>query len=488
MAIGKGLAKLQAMLKQPAGDYRPEPETFPPIDVSAVERRLRIKQRAAERGKSNLPATNTTDLDDVEQEIASTFHHELMSSNSLYMDEQTLYDERLQNLNFQGQFAFVDAAVAEAVADFRIDASNSKNSLTPYRIKLRDSKDEIAQFKIDNKLRRAAHYPSEGRKFLQFGLIALLFFTEAVINGAFLRKGGGGWIGGTSTAIAFAFVNILFSAIITHSGVRQLFHRNILRKLFGLISLGLFAVIVVGINTVLAIYRELSADITQLNVERAVIDRIRSAIQDYPAGLAELYAFKGVETYILLLVGIIFAIIVLIDVLALDDLYPGYGKVDRQFHDRLDAYSDSVRLATEDLQILRNEAVGTLNELKDEFAKRREEYEFVLERRRVFFNRFKAYIIDLQAGLDALVQKYRSINRQSRADSVPGTFNQQVLLQKLPIVEPITKTEDLRALNSEFERIVTALTAQSGNLHQEYEKAARSFPSVDEILSESSKQ
>ena len=52
------------------------------------------------------------------------------------------------------------------------------------------------------------------------------------------------------------------------------------------------------------------------------------------------------------------------------------------------------------------------------------------------------------------------------------------MLPSLAILEPVAKDVDLMALKGEFEKIVSVLTSQGSNLHEEFEKAAKDFRAV----------
>lgn len=484
MPIRKSLEALRKLIGTSTDNYTPSLETFPQPNIADIERTYKIHELAKERGKINQPPLNFDGIDPVEADLVNVFQYELNSSHIRYVDEQELYDERLQKLNFQGRFAFINAAVAQAIADFRVEANfNSTISLVGRRDKLREAKQQLVWFREKNKLIRTAEYPTMGFKVFRLGIIAVLLLAEAIINGSFLRKGGGGWLGGTATAIAFAFVNIVFSGIITHYGIRQIFHRNVFRKLLGTLSLSLFIGMTIVINTVLAVYREAAADLNVTNIEQDVVQRIKLSLSNLPSGLVDLYSFQNIDTYILLLVGIIFAFIVMADVLGLDDYYPKYGNVHRHYHEQLDYYAEDVKSKIDDLQSLRDEAVDTLDSLKREFALRLEEYEFILGRRRNLYQKFQSHVTELRHGLEKLVREYRKINIESRTQPSQGIFNYPVRLQALTILEPVAKEESLTALRKEHEKIVEVLTSQSSNLHVEFEKAAQDFNAADTINS-----
>jgi hypothetical protein len=70
------------------------------------------------------------------------------------------------------------------------------------------------------------------------------------LNGFFLAKGNElGYLGGAVEAFTFALLNVGVSFLIAAAGVRELNHRNLLRKLFGLISLlGYLALTIASIS------------------------------------------------------------------------------------------------------------------------------------------------------------------------------------------------------------------------------------------------
>ena len=70
--------------------------------------------------------------------------------------------------------------------------------------------------------------------------------------------------------------------------------------------------------------------------------------------------YQNYESWFLFLLGVIFAIIALIDGVASDDLYFGYGKVDRQEKEAKNAIQDLLDELTDDLETIKEKIVNNI--------------------------------------------------------------------------------------------------------------------------------
>ena len=88
-------------------------------------------------------------------------------------------------------------------------------------------------------------------------------------------------------AFTFALLNVGVSFLIGAVGVRELNHRNYFRKLLGLISLVCYLALALGLNLVLAHYREVAGSLVS-DAGREVLIRLRTtplAVTDFKSWL-----------------------------------------------------------------------------------------------------------------------------------------------------------------------------------------------------------
>src|SRR6202008_4316257 len=129
-------------------------------------------------------------------------------------------------------------AAPEAVGDFAAEAALGREQMFALRRRLNESELESDIFRAKHKIARPAPLASPGKMLLKIVLLAILFVVEVTINGSFLATSNlGGLLGGAVQAVSFAALNIIASFLWGLFPFRLINRRNLLVKLFGLISL-----------------------------------------------------------------------------------------------------------------------------------------------------------------------------------------------------------------------------------------------------------
>src|SRR5580693_10153663 len=238
LAVSSALARLVGGLKREQHDYRASLEVFPALNIGKLAADLAVGRLGAERGAEEAPVSDSAVLDDVEGRIVERVEAEKNSAHGVFLDELHLYKERLSGLDFEGRFATIRQAAPAAVSEFRAEAAQGRDELHNLRRHLGDLELERDEFRRRHNLKRAAHWASGGNLTIKVGILLVLFVLEVFLNGFFLAKGSElGLLGGAAEAFTFALLNIGLSFLIAAVGVRELNHRNVLRKFFGLLAL-----------------------------------------------------------------------------------------------------------------------------------------------------------------------------------------------------------------------------------------------------------
>ena len=294
------LSRLVNGLKREPHDYRVSLDVFPALNIDKLAGDLGLAKAGAERGAREEPASDTLALDDIENAVVERVEAEKNSAHGTLLDEVRTYKERLTGLDFEGRFGAIRQAAPAAVSEFRAEAAQGRDELHGLRRHLRDLELERDEFRSRHNLKRAAHWASGGNLTIKVGILLVLFVVEVFLNGFFLAKGSElGYLGGASEAFTFALLNIGVSFLIAVVGVRELNHRNPLRKAFGFFALLGYLVLLVAINLSLAHYREVSAALIT-DAGREVLLRLKTmplALVDFKSwllfGLGVLF-FAGV--------------------------------------------------------------------------------------------------------------------------------------------------------------------------------------------------
>ena len=412
--------------------------------------------------------------DDVESRIIERIEAENNVAQGTLLDELRTYKERLTSLDFEGRFATIRQAAPAAVSEFRAEAAQGRDELHSLRRHLRDLENERDEFQRRHRLKRTARWASGGNLTLKIGVLLALFVFEIFLNGFFLAKGSDlGYLGGAAEAITFALLNVGVSFLIGVAGVRELNHRNLFRKLFGLIALAAYLALLVGLNLALAHYREISGALIT-DAGRQVLVQLRTA----PLAIADL------KSWLLFGLGILCSLIAFADSFLIFDPYPGYGALEKRRGSAHDAYIRRKNDLIASLLDIRDKAVEILEEANRDLAIRRSEHDSILEGRARMLRLFAAHQTHLDRAANALLSTYREANKAARKTPAPPRFSAPYTIEKFPIQQELPETpgrEDLRRSIAESQAV---LVGQVEAIHAEFETAFASYREIDDLIEE----
>lgn len=474
MAIREALGRLIEGVEQVPHVYRPSIETFAEIDAKKASRELDLEARGRSAGQKQKSLEDSRILDETEQRIVDYIKREQRASHGALHDQIQIYGERLAALDFEGSLATVESAAVEAASEFRVQARQGKDLLHARRRDLQAMEQWRDTYQAENGLKRPAIYPDPPQKWLKIGILILLLAGEMAINGNFLARGSSlGLVGGALEALAFASLNIIGTAIIAFFGIRQLGHRSAFRKAIGGLSIIVYVIFAVCLNLALAHYREVAGEGTALDIaSQAVIGRLA----DHPLSLAEL------KSWILFALGIGFSLAALIDVLSLDDPYPGYGRVDRRLRAVRDHFVETKAFVITSLAEVRDEAARAITEARRDLGVRRSEFEAIADHRQRLIRSFKNHEDHLEQTLNRLLAIYRTAYTAALERKPPERFSARVSLKRTPIEQEIRSPEKPEKVYRAIEAAQGKLAENLQIIHSEYELAARELQQLDDLI------
>jgi hypothetical protein len=468
------LSRLVNGLKREQHDYRVSLDVFPVLNTDKLARDLGLAKAGAERGAREEPASDTLAFDDVENAIVERVEAEKNVAHGMLLDEVRTYKERLTGLDFEGRFGAIRQAAPAAVSEFRAEAAQGRDELHGLRRHLADLEVERDEFRRRHNLKRAAHWATGGNLTIKVGILLVLFVFEVFLNGFFLAKGSElGYLGGAAEAFTFALLNIGVSFLIAVVGVRELNHRNPLRKAFGFFALLCYLALLVTINLSLAHYREVSAALIT-DAGREVLLRLKTA----PLALVD---FKS---WLLFGLGVLCSLIAFGDSFLIFDPYPGYGSLEKRRADAHDAYIRRKNDLIERLLEIRDEAIEILEEANRDLSIRRSEHDSILESRARVVRLFAAHQSHLDRAANVLLSVYREANKGLRKTPPPRRFAVSYVLEKFSIEPDLLDTsarEDLRRSIADSQAV---LVGQIQAIHAEFEQAFASYREIDNFLEE----
>jgi hypothetical protein len=469
----KAIDKLKEFLGQSPTVYTSRLDVFLPIDTKAVAKRLDLEVKAKDRGSRNEPATTANSFDDVEHEIILFVHGERSNCQSYLTSEIATFDDRLARLQLEYQAAVLMDAEREATAEFTAQVNQGKDDLAQARRDVIEHERHLISFRKRNGIDRPAVYPQS--TLLRWGLIAMLLLIEAIANGYFFAKGSDfGLLGGVMQAVMVAAVNIFSALMFSRTLLRWIWHQGTIWKTVGTVTLLIYVAFMVSFNLFVAHYRE------ALALDGTGVDPATTAVQTFlesPLGLT------GFESWILVFVGLLFGILSMIDGYTMDDPYPQYGDVDREYRRRLKDYVDLKATLIDSLRQVRDDASSTMRELRETLSKKRGEYDAVLAGRRRTIEHFKEHLNHLEVVGLALLSTYRIENKKYRTMPAPAHFDETWVLARPRDPDPPTTRAP-----SDLDQLVASASAAairaSEALHASFQDAVTKYDQIDEIVRE----
>ncbi|MFC4352286.1 hypothetical protein ACFOW6_12120 [Fodinicurvata halophila] len=418
------------------------------------------------------PASDAENYDDVEREIISVIEREFDRSKEKYNDEMRGYSDRLSSIDLEEPVSSIKIISRDALSKIQANLSGGADKLFNSRYSLIGIRRELENFRSNNGLEnRNAHYPES--RILHYGVLLLFLCIEAIMNGFFLGETHTfGLLGGFSEAVIIAIVNVSIGFIVGLFFLRQLFHRNIFRKLIG----GLFCIAyfsgILLFNLAVAHYRDVLAGGNWEVAHLEVIPRL----------LSDPLAVSDIKSWLLFGVGVLFSIFALVDGLTVDDLYPNYGPLWREHKREGEDYAEVKDECMGDLEEVQVDAIERLEETREQWKQDRGEYERIINFQNRLHQSYIEHISALQRVGNELLGVYRKTNQKYRSTPSPTHFQDAWTLQaEIPANPPGVNQQKLEDASKQLNAV---LEEELDKIHQKYDEGVAVYKKIEELTEE----
>ncbi len=435
----------------PRSTGTPTDRLFADWDLISYEQLLEhfdVKQKATKRGINNAPASAATTPDDFHNSLSIRYQKLIATRvkeiSSRFEGLETRADKALESINF----------LNDAKTQFTNQLDNQLESygpiITDVNSRVRSLKQEVNEFKAHNNLTRDASYP-DSRLWFYFLLLALLGF-ESVINGTLFASGSAqGILGGWSIAVLISAVNVVFGFMVGAFWGKQAWSIHQPMKAIGVIGFmfwGAFtAVFNLSVGHIRSIYEEGNIGDSSPWTEGFI------NFLNNPIGLVDF------TSWVLVFIGILFALIALFDGIRIDDKYPGYGALVRklkdvqaELHQEVDDLKES---ASELYDHYLNTGDTAIKKLGQDSVELREGHDFIKERVHNEYPKYCSYYSD---NFRRLIGSYRNYNLEARSDEAPAYFKDDIPFDW----DTDNRDDQLASLSSKIDDIGIKLGEQTG--------------------------
>lgn len=390
-------------------------------DQNSLAEKMDLKQKSIDLGDHNLPKADDTKKDNLANEIDSllfkvisqaknrvqlhiTSNLGMINTNTKISDENTehnIFKESMNSLHKEAKLGVID--------------------LFTERRNLINIEKFYKGFREENNLVRPASYETPIKA---FGFIFLIAMIEVFVNAFSLQDAHkDGFIGVLTETLLITFINISM-AVWAGILMRNKNHVNKNKKLLGLFAPLLIIIFIFFLNLFFGHYRDvLSSVINSSTIEDFTIQfanlgsKAISSLMDTPLLLDD---FKS---YLLFLVGTIMALLALNKSYRNDDIYPDYGRYDRQMNKIKGEYLSFVEDLYDEMQIIVEKGTDKLSANWEYRKKALEDANERISRLKSLKGNYEMWFADMLAIGNSLYGQYRSENLKVRTDeNTPKCF------------------------------------------------------------------
>ena len=465
------LSSIQSMMTDEG--FTPSASTFPEIDTNSIERSLKIRSKAKERGAENKPSAEQEASDAVELEIVERMRFLRNQGTEFYENMLSAYKARINRAESISQE--IKTGALSARGDFLSSATNNRAEMAYSLMGVVDALKYLKSFREEHKINRP--YLEETRKsvYTLAIVVVVMLIIEVAINASFFAETSPqGLLGGAFFALIFALVNVAISGFVGWFS-RFKNHRSFFLKLLGFSVILIFLCSTILLNMGIGLYRDALEATGEANrASELWISRIEN----------QEFMLQSIKSVILAIMGVMISLYTVTKTYGSFDPYPGYGAVARRVENALQAYAGELYETIADLEEKRDLFIDEFKvscHASDTFLS---EAADALSGQATLTNKLNAFYEEVTGKTAMLVQIYRDTNVEARADGkIPKCFQIKLGIEKQTIQKMDTSKLE-RMADERRNEIKTISDRAINDISRIYEAYVSYFPSVEALRSD----
>ncbi|MDE0420257.1 MAG: hypothetical protein OXK76_05115 [Gammaproteobacteria bacterium] len=451
-------------------------ERYVQLDLEAWLAKHAIREEGRRQGAANLPAPDVDGLDATEEKILAWVNLRARVCRRNVSDHLADLERELTDIESDQDLADLKLEVSEIGRDGELalggQVERGGHLLLGAKEAVREDTADFRAFRRRARLTRQADY---SHRRWSLPVILTCFVVEIVLNATLLMEVNAFGLVGSSIQMALiSFVNIFAAGLAMGFLLRQRNHVGVTRRSLAWIGIVVLLGTTVAFNLAIghfrdsmqAIINDPGADILALGTD--VVDRF----------LANAAALDSFQSYLLALLGFLFFCIASWKWLQRDDPYPDYGRRHRQFQTLRDNYIERYDTAQRDLKNVHDQFASQLEDRREGLKIKQSAWKDICVRGQHLVDEYEVNLGQYPHDLNHLVAEYRAANRAARMEPVPRHFGTPVSLDAGVVdTPPAFSPPPPTKLNDMMEHVHGAVEV----LRDEYGKAARKYPTLEEL-------
>ena len=381
---------------------------------------LDIEASARRDAGLNLPGTESNSLSTSEIKIiqrVKSFHDEIINTCDRHLLEQ-----EIQDANALRQSDGHDGQVSSLRIDLTSEYASHKDRVNYVNKNYKNALHALDFFKKENGLVNEANLKNSTTKSLLLLIVIFMFIFEVSVNTSLMQGAvSGGILGALSLSSVIGFVNIVSSFLVGRLVLPRVIHKKSDNKSLSWVALAAYVPIVIYLNFALGVFRSQS----QKAMETFSNEALQLATEKAAMPFSYIHE-NTLESNGLIIIGLLFAVISIIDGYNFDEPFPRYANLAKKAQFARDKFEANKR---EGFEILHQQQLKGNKQIKD-FKEKREEANRIwannIDSVQALFTDFSYWTKSLDEMIESLVNEYRALNKHFRSTEPPIYFMEPV--------------------------------------------------------------
>lgn len=397
--------------------------SFKNLGHANLERNINLERNAKSDASVNKPAAGSHDKSSTERnairEGSAFFDNQILSAKEIVTKLSGLLTNARANVG-KNPYSGKDVILRNNLQSL---FSGRDQKIKRLKKNIEVARHNIDVFKNEHHLRREPRVTHWWHGLLAIAVIVCLISYETYFNGTiFADQMRGGLGAGTAMAVGISMVNV-FLSFLMGMALPNLWYQTISHRVMGGIFFLSYLSVIAYMNALFGVYR------TKLDASSAgEIDFETTTdlgvVQVVGNPFTQLDVLNQ-DGQLFMLVGILFAIISLVDGLVYRDTYKGYGALGNKFHNaKKELNEERTRLNNRFVKI-KDEVIQDLLKTRDDQHKNLILWDDVNDRLQALKRSFERLVISVEETVSHCLDEYISINRANRFHAVPAYWPDQ---------------------------------------------------------------
>ena len=422
-------------------------EDFPPAEFhhlkhQTLERVVKLDTRAKRDGRSEEPGEGSRDISKTESDVKleSTQHVEQqvrINRKKVVNLEQGLSEslESLEENPHLNSISMLDAGLDDFFNRFDHDVSSDER-------RIQKAHKALSQFKEDNQLEREPYIRHWWHLYLGIFLIVGLIAGEAWFNSTlFADVMRGGSAAAYGLTIGISMINVGMSFIVGRLVIPNLWHsaevkvKRWTRRIFAFLGTVGYVLFIAYVNLSAGVFRgkAVAQTKTTTGFDTTVSEAYEGVFWPFTE---EALAFLDFESQLFIGLGILFAVISLLDGIFFDDRYPGYGHKGRTLHEAEEKIETLIRRFKREFKSLFIEA-GLKADFEEEQRKIAcSDWKTIHDSLQMTETRYGRLLDSVEKASKHALEQYKAINKKNRTTGSPQYWSEEIIL---PVMMPFER-------------------------------------------------